>query len=99
MSSPPREELEYSRKTWNTVRLKTAASEREWRALRDEFAARRLAYAATPASSESGFSDAQTEEDESNNEEEKEVAEGMTTSTLTIKDGDEGEHETSQEGE
>ena len=35
-----REELEYSRESWNIVKKKTADSEREWRALRDEFAAR-----------------------------------------------------------
>ena len=41
-----REELEYSRESWNIVKKKTADSEREWRALRDEFAARRRCAAA-----------------------------------------------------
>ena len=36
-----REELEYSRESWNVVKKKTADSEKEWRALRAEFASRR----------------------------------------------------------
>ena len=36
-----REELEFSRQNWQLVKQKTADSEREWKALRDEFAARR----------------------------------------------------------
>ena len=39
-----REELEYSRETWNVVKKKTADSEREWHALRAEFAARRKLF-------------------------------------------------------
>merc|ERR1712157_543249 len=39
-----REELEYSRESWNIVKKKTADSEREWRALRAEFAARRKLF-------------------------------------------------------
>ena len=39
-----REELEYSRESWNIVKKKTADSEREWRALRDEFAARQVTF-------------------------------------------------------
>jgi hypothetical protein len=35
-----RQELEISRESWNLVKKKTADSEREWRALRDEFAER-----------------------------------------------------------
>ena len=35
-----RQELEISRESWNLVRKKTAESEIEWRALRDEFAER-----------------------------------------------------------
>merc|ERR1719340_334986 len=48
-----REELEYSRESWNVVKKKTADSEREWRALRDEFAARRRMFPSS--SSESGY--------------------------------------------
>ena len=60
-----REELEFSRESWNIVKKKTADSEREWRALRDEFAARRRMFPSS--SSESGYSDrdCQMEEDES----------------------------------
>ena len=39
-----REELEYSRESWNVVKKKTADSEREWHALRAEFAARRKLF-------------------------------------------------------
>ena len=35
-----REELELSRESWILVKKKTADSEKEWRALRDEFAER-----------------------------------------------------------
>jgi hypothetical protein len=35
-----RQELEISRESWKLVKKKTADSEREWRALRDEFAER-----------------------------------------------------------
>ena len=73
-----REELEFSRQNWILVRQKTADSEKEWRALRDEFASRRQMFTVettvtspiTTTSSESGFSDSnQTEEeaDENNN--------------------------------
>ena len=39
-----REELEYSRESWNVVKQKTADSEREWHALRAEFASRRKLF-------------------------------------------------------
>ena len=39
-----RKELEYSRESWNVVKKKTADSEREWHALRAEFAARRKLF-------------------------------------------------------
>ena len=39
-----RQELEYTRETWNVVKVKTADSEREWHALRAEFAARRKLF-------------------------------------------------------
>lgn len=39
-----RQELEYSRESWNVVKKKTADSEREWHALRAEFAARRKLF-------------------------------------------------------
>ena len=61
-----REELEISRESWNIVKKKTADSEREWRALRDEFAARRRMFPSS--SSESGYSDrdCQLDDDENN---------------------------------
>ena len=54
------------RESWNIVKQKTADSEREWRALRDEFAARKRMF--PPSSSESGFSDQdiQTEDETAN---------------------------------
>ncbi len=54
-----REELEYSRESWKVVKKKTADSEKEWHALRAEFAARRKmfkAFAESSSASESGFS-------------------------------------------
>ncbi len=36
-----RQELEFGRQSWTLVKQKTADSEREWRALRDEFRERR----------------------------------------------------------
>eukprot|EP00096_Caligus_rogercresseyi_P012754 TRINITY_DN5448_c0_g1_i1.p1 TRINITY_DN5448_c0_g1~~TRINITY_DN5448_c0_g1_i1.p1 ORF type:complete len:827 (+),score=262.95 TRINITY_DN5448_c0_g1_i1:75-2555(+) len=70
-----REELEYSRQSWNIVKQKTAESEREWRSLRDEFAARRLAFKPFQptgyTSSESGYSDRETPESPIKNKEDE----------------------------
>ena len=66
-----REELEYSRESWNVVKQKTADSEREWHALRAEFASRRKLFKSAyhlskgcKASSE----EAEAEEDEEGSE-------------------------------
>ena len=66
-----RDELEYSRQNWELVKKKTADSEREWRALREEFAARRKEFSAG-SSSESGFSDCgQTDTEEAHPQEQQ----------------------------
>jgi hypothetical protein len=92
-----REELEYSKESWNIVKKKTADSEREWHALRDEFAARRklfksyhLRYSSGHVSSESGFSNEEGNQTETEPENEAEVAsvEVMTASSHTIKNDD-----------
>jgi hypothetical protein len=88
-----REELEYSRESWNIVKKKNADSEREWHALRDEFADRRklitsyhLSSSGGVSSAESGFS-TETEPENDIEDDEGEVAsvDVMTASTLTIK--------------
>ncbi len=93
--------MECSRESWNVVKKKTADSEREWHALRAEFAARRKmfksAYArpggcttegsesSEAASSESGFSEDNTPDSEQEKECEEKSSDPMTESTITIK--------------
>uniref|UniRef100_A0A0K2T4V6 Uncharacterized protein n=1 Tax=Lepeophtheirus salmonis TaxID=72036 RepID=A0A0K2T4V6_LEPSM len=90
-----REELEYSRESWNVVKQKTAESEKEWKSLRDEFAARRLAFKpfqpTSYTSSESGYSDRETPEtpikDESNCDvEEEEIFEELNVNESSDSD-------------
>lgn len=56
-----RRDLEESRASWNQVKLKNEDSERQWKSLKEDFAERRRMIWTPPASSESGFSEADTE--------------------------------------
>ncbi|XP_060519891.1 cilia- and flagella-associated protein 58 [Cylas formicarius] len=58
-----REELEYSRDKWNQAREKNCDAEKQWKQLRVEFASRRNANAGDN-STESGFSDERSSDDE-----------------------------------
>ena len=69
-----RQELEESRNSWNIVKQKTADSERQWLALKADFAERkRLLFSSPVQSSESGFSEVDTEETSTQNEEDSEA--------------------------
>jgi len=70
-----RHELEETRLTWKVVKQKTADSEKQWRALRDEFAERRKLIWPKPSESESGFSEADTEDSAALNESESDTEE------------------------
>jgi len=66
-----RQELEESRSSWNLVKQKTADSEKQWLALKADFAERkRLLFSSPVNSSESGFSEADTEGTSAQNDDE-----------------------------
>lgn len=68
-----RQELEESRSSWNLVKQKTADSEKQWLALKADFAERkRLLFSSPVNSSESGFSEAETEGTNTQNDDESE---------------------------
>ena len=93
-----REELEISRESWNIVKKKTADSEREWRALRDEFAARRRMFPSS--SSESGYSDRECQLDEEENNGEIETGASKDENSVLLAASLESiEEETTKENE
>jgi hypothetical protein len=75
-----RQELEESRSSWNIVKQKTADSEKQWLALKADFAERkRLLFSSPVNSSESGFSEADTEGASIQNDEESEPLAAFTS--------------------
>jgi hypothetical protein len=81
-----RQELEESRNSWNLVKQKTADSERQWLALKADFAERKRILLSSPVhSSESGYSEADTEEASTQNEEsEASFAKTSTQSSIRM---------------